>query len=209
MRLIRAGLDGPQEAVDEAARVLGEGGIVACLTETYYGLCASYDNDAALERLFALKGAGRGSKPFPLIIGSEDALGIIVQGAGPLFARLARGFWPGPLTLVARARPHLSRRIAREGRVALRMPGASFALALARAFGRPLTATSANPSGLTPATTAARASAYFNGGVDLIVDSGVSSPGPPSTIVDATGDRPVLLREGAVQFGRIERYLSE
>lgn len=208
--LIAAG----RNALAGARDALQKGGIVACLTETYYGLCASFDDPAALERLFALKGARRGAKPFPLIIGSMEALDLIVQTKTPLFKKLAHGFWPGPLTLVAKARPHLSPRITNEGKVALRLPGASFALDLARAFGRPLTATSANPSGLKPAQTAAQAAGYFKGeklkdkDIDLVVDSGPASSGPPSTIVDATGDAPVLLRAGAVPFELIERYLK-
>ncbi|MDA8326717.1 MAG: L-threonylcarbamoyladenylate synthase [Nitrospiraceae bacterium] len=208
MRLIDASVDNLEWAVKEAADVLSKGGIVACPTETYYGLCARYDDEAALERLFVLKGSRRQSKPSPLIVGSMDALPLLVSESGHLFEKLAWKFWPGPLTLVVRARPHLSGRIAKEGKVALRMPGASFALVLAKAFGMPLTATSANPSGLRPARSAAQVAEYFKDGVDLIVDAGESPGGPPSTIVDATGDAPVLLRQGAIRFGDIEKYFS-
>ena len=201
MRLIKSDTSG--QALSEAVRVLEEGGAVACATETYYGLCARYDDEAALDRLYALKGARRAAKPFPLIIGSEEALGLLVSEITPLFAGLAKKFWPGPLTLVARARPGLSHRIAAGGKVALRMPGASFALELARACGMPLTATSANPSGEKPANSAAQVIEYFGGAVELAVDSGDSPGGPPSTIIDATGEIPVLLREGAIGFGEI------
>ncbi|MDA8086652.1 MAG: L-threonylcarbamoyladenylate synthase [Nitrospiraceae bacterium] len=208
MRLIDASVDNLEMAVNEAVETLRKGGIVACPTETYYGLCARYDDEAALERLFALKGSRRQAKPSPLIIGSEDALPLLVPERGNLFEKLSRRFWPGPLTLVVRALPNLSSRVEKEGKVALRMPGASFALVLAKAIGLPLTATSANPSGLKPARSAAQVAEYFKEGVDLIIDAGEAPGGPPSTIVDSTGDAPVLLRQGAIRFEEIEKYLS-
>ncbi len=198
MHLVKADKTHLKEALSEAVAVLEGGGIVACPTESSYGLCARYDGRKALERLFLLKGRDRGIKPFPLIIGETGKLSLIAAGDWTAALELAKEFWPGPLTLLLNARAGLPELITREGKVAVRVPGPSFALELARSFGFPVTATSANPSGLAPATSAGRVRDYFGDGVDLIVDGGESPGGPPSTIVDAASEEIKVLRAGAI-----------
>ncbi|MCK4911693.1 MAG: threonylcarbamoyl-AMP synthase [Thermodesulfovibrionales bacterium] len=184
----------------EAVRVLKEGGIVAYPTETFYGLGVKYDNEQALRSLFELKGRPEG-KPFSLIIADKEQLKDI---AGPLPGaahELIRQHWPGPLTLVLEALPGLSPYIASYiapgGTVAVRVPGESMALELARKCGFAITATSANPSGQAPASTARMVSEYFPEGIDLLLDSGATPGELASTIVDLTGQVPRVLREGA------------
>ncbi len=207
MHLVKADKEHLKAALSEAAEVLGRGGIVACPTESSYGLCARYDDQNALERLFRLKGRTR-EKPFPLVIGETGKLAALASGVWPAALKLASEFWPGPLTVLLNARAGLSELLSREGKVAVRVPGPSFALELARSFGLPMTATSANPSGLAPATSAGEVQDYFGDSVDLIVDGGESPGGPPSTIVDVTLGEIKVLREGAISLDEIKARLG-
>lgn len=175
---------------------LRAGGVVACPTETQVGLLADALDAAAVARVSALKRRPEG-EPIGLIAPSvESALSLVIEMT-PLARRLAEAHWPGPLTLVMRARPHVPAAVQKDGTVAIRVPGPSPALELARAFGGPLTATSANLSGQPPLSTEAELRAAFGAGLAGIVP-GSSPGGVPSTIVDATGDTPVVIRAGAL-----------
>ncbi len=207
MHLVKADKAHLAEALSEAVAVLKKGGIIACPTESSYGLCARYDDQKALERLFSLKGRLR-EKPFPIIIGETSKLSLLATDAWPVALKLAREFWPGPLTLLLNARAGLSELISKDGKVAVRVPGPSFALELAKSFALPVTATSANPSGLAPATGARGVQDYFGDAVDLIVDGGIAPGGHPSTIVDVTGGDMKILREGAIAPEEIARRLG-
>ncbi|MDA8157531.1 MAG: L-threonylcarbamoyladenylate synthase [Actinomycetota bacterium] len=185
-----------------ALGVLDAGGVVACPTETYYGLCALYSNISALERIFALKGREK-VKPSPLVAGSIEALDALELVIDPVSRSLMERFWPGPLTIILKTRKELPQYIAKNGKLAIRVPGPSFALELAKASGTVLTATSANPSGLPPATDDCQIAAYFGSRVDLIV-KGRAAGGKPSTIVEASDGKITVLREGAIPAGMLE-----
>ncbi len=115
--------------------------------------------------------------------------------------KLAEKFWPGPLTLLLPAKPDISEFItAKTGKIAVRIPGESFALDLARSLGFPITATSANISGMPPADNADDVIRYFGDALDLIIDCGKTPGGKPSTIVDASGEKIRFLRAGAVSI---------
>jgi L-threonylcarbamoyladenylate synthase len=110
-------------------------------------------------------------------------------------------FWPGPLTLIFHAKEGMSDFITAGTRnVAVRIPGDSFALELARVVNLPITATSANPSGKSPARDAETVSRYFGEEIDLIIDCGPAPGGLPSTIVDVTRDRIKIMREGMIRI---------
>ncbi len=204
MRYIIAGnCEEEKLALEEAVAVLHGGGIVGCLTETFYALCAKYDDNAALEYLFQMKGRKK-EMPFPLIIGREGQLEDISGGPDGLQKKLIERFWPGPLTLLFRAKEGLSGYLVKDGKVAVRIPGESFALKLARVVPFPLTATSANISGMPPARTAAELMEYFDSRIEMLVDSGESHAQEPSTIVDTEGGRVKVLREGAIRLEEIE-----
>jgi L-threonylcarbamoyladenylate synthase len=107
--------------------------------------------------------------------------------------------WPGPLTLVFRARPEVTPEVtAGTGTIGIRLPGHRLALGLVRASGGPVTAPSANPSDASPPTTAGGVLAVFDGRVELVLDGGETAGGLPSTVVDVTVDPPRVLRAGAV-----------
>lgn len=186
-----------KNAVATALKVLTEGGIIAYPTETFYALGARYDHPVALERLCSVKSRAT-DRTLPLIIGSEEHLSLLAEHVPTLARRLMGRFWPGPLTVVLPARADLDGRITSGGKVALRIPGESFALRLAKVSPFPVTATSANISGKPPADTASMVTAYFGDSVDAVFDGGKTPGGLPSTIVDAAGETLQILREGAI-----------
>jgi L-threonylcarbamoyladenylate synthase len=182
---------------DELVAILRNGGVVACATETLFGLLADARSERAVARVVELKQRG----PDPIALLAPD-LASVEALAEPLSARareLAERHWPGPLTLILRARPGLPKAIVRAGTVGVRIPGASPALELVRAFAGPLTATSCNPSGAPAARSDLEARAYFGERVDAIV-GGEAAGAAPSTIVDASGDELRVVRRGAIDL---------
>jgi L-threonylcarbamoyladenylate synthase len=188
-----------------AVEVLRDGGVVAYPTDTLYGLAVDPRREDAIERLFALKGRDRRAA-VPLVAADIEQAGA----AGRLGARemrLAAAFWPGPLAVVVPAQPAVSRAALTDGSVAIRVPAHAVARALAAAFGFPVTATSANRSGLAPAESADRVAETL-GDIAILLDAGPSVGGAPSTIVRLTDEGPVLVRAGAVAWERVLRSLQ-
>ena len=184
-----------QHAVD----ILKNGGIVAYPTETFYGLGAKFDLKDSLKKLYGIKQRPE-EKAMPLIIGNKGLLSVIAASINDMALLLMDRFWPGPLTLIFLAKENLSEYItAGTHMIAVRIPGESFALHLAKTANFPITATSANPSGFPPAQDAETAKKYFGDKVDLIIDGGHTSGGLPSTIADVTGDKIKILREGVIK----------
>ena len=150
MVLIKANDNNMQQAIRAAIETLEKGGIVAYPTETFYGLGVRFDSEEAIKKLYTIKHRPTG-KPVPLIIGSRKLLALLVSGINDGSLLLMDRFWPGPLTLLLPAKKGLSEFItAGTKKVAVRIPGESFALQLAKCIHRPLTSTSANPSGMPP-----------------------------------------------------------
>ena len=179
--------------------LLRAGEVLACPTETQMGLLADALSEQAVARVCELKGRPAGEAISVIVPSLEQALRL-VRDVSDHALRLARAHWPGPLTLVLRAREGMPSALIKDGKLALRVPGPSPALALVRAFGGPLTATSANRSGKPPLTTAAELRTTFGPALAGIVPG--TPPGTaPSTIIDITGDHPLVIRQGAVIVG--------
>jgi L-threonylcarbamoyladenylate synthase len=201
------------KAVDVAISVLRSGGIVAYPTETFYGLGAGFDTSDSLKRLYDLKRRPQ-EKAMPLIIGKTESLRLIVSPTWleniPSAAKLLmEKFWPGPLTLLMPAKKGLPQYIsAGTGRIAVRIPGCSFALELAKKAGVPITATSANPSGMPAAESADKVIGYFDGNIDLLVDGGMTPGGLPSTIIDVSGGGAEVVREGIISRKDIKSIIK-
>ena len=193
------------ENIERAARVIRDGGLVAMPTETVYGLAGDATNGRAVASIYAAK--GRPSfNPLIVHVASVEAARTIVDltEAGE---RLAATFWPGPLTLVARARAGngiASLVTAGLDTVAVRVPGHAVTRALLSACGCPLAAPSANTSGRISPTTAAHVAADFGDRLGLILDGGACGHGLESTIADVSGEGVVLLRPGAIAAADIE-----
>jgi len=177
---------------------LNNGGIVAFPTETFYGLGVRFDKEESLKKLYELKKRPE-EKPMPLIIGDRTLLPIIAESVNKAAESLMDKFWPGPLTMILKAKEGLSSYLtAGTGKVAVRIPGDSFALHLAQEAGFPITATSANISGMPPAEDAETVMEYFGNKINIIIDGGKTQGGLPSTIVDIAGGDVKMLREGAI-----------
>ena len=203
MRVIKILDENATDALAAAAAVIRGGGIVAFPTETHYGLGAAYHDVAALKKLFTLKRRPE-EKPVPLIAGNEKALGLVARQLDDRAVSIIKRFWPGPLTLLLPAREGLPRLLtAGTGTVAVRIPGRSFALELARTLEFPITATSANISGSPPADDADGVTGYFGERLDLLIDGGRTPGGVPSTIVRLSDETIILVRKGQIPFDAI------
>jgi len=193
-------------ALGQAAEAIGLGLVVAYPTDTLYGLAVDPRNADAVRRLFALKGRPE-SSALTLIASDLDQ----VCAVGELSAdaqRLADQWWPGPLTIVLRARHGLvADALAGGSTVGVRVPGHPVARALARVASFCITATSANRSG-EPAASSADGVVQSLPGVDVVLDAGESRGGAPSTIVDASKDTIALVRAGAIPWERVLKSLS-
>jgi len=203
MTIIRPAETGVSEAIERASAIIKKGGLIAYPTETFYGLGAKFDNVAALKKLYGAKHRSR-NKALPLIIGEKRLLELISSSITGSAEKLAEKFWPGPLTLLLAAKPEISEFLTADtGKIAVRVPGESFALELARALKFPITATSANISGSPPADNADDVLRYFNDALDLIIDCGKTPGGKPSTIVDASEEKIRVVRAGVISTEEI------
>lgn len=198
------------ENIAAAAHSLRAGGLVAMPTETVYGLAGLATSDAAVAAIYAAKGRPTFN---PLIAHFADAASAAREAIfDPHAARLAKAFWPGPLTLVAPVSPDCKiSLLARAGldTVALRVPAHPVARALIEAAGAPLVAPSANRSGRVSPTQAEHVAEDLEGRIDWILDAGATALGLESTIVACVDGAVRLLRPGAISREALEAALGE
>ena len=195
------------DGIARAVEVLRGGGVVAYATDTLYGLAVDPRSAAAVAKLFTVKQREVG-RAIPLIAADEQQAELAGEFT-PLARRLARAFWPGPLSIVIRGTDRLDPQVkAGDGTIAVRVPAAPGARALAEAFGFCITATSANLSGQPPTSSAAIVRATLGDRLDDILDDGDAPGGEPSTIVDARGGSPRLVRAGVVPWERVLESLE-
>jgi len=195
-------------AVADAARVLAAGGLVAFPTETVYGLGADATSGPAVARLYDAKGRPAFNPLIAHVVDVADAERLACFDADA--ARLAKAFWPGPLTLVlpkAAGCPVAELATAGLDTIAVRVPAHKVARDILAAFGKPVVAPSANRSGHVSPTCAEHVAADLAGRIDLIIDGGATPVGVESTIVACLGE-PVLLRPGGLPRAAIERSLG-
>ena len=188
----------PPPPLDQAARLLAQGGLVVFPTETYYGIAAAFDRHQALARLIRLKDRAP-DKPMALIIGDRHQLKYIVESISTAAIKLMDRHWPGPLTLILPARKDLHPcLVSSDGGVGVRLSPHPWAAQLAQTLGKPITATSANRAGKPPITRIDDLDPAIKQGVDLVLDAGATPGGPASTILDARFSPPGVLRQGAI-----------
>ena len=194
---------GRKGEIAEAVDHLANGGVVVLPTDTLYGLGADCFNEAALKRVYAIKGR-RGDLALPVLIAGWEQLKMVTKDMPQWAAVLAQRFWPGPLTLVLPKTSQVSPLVT-GGRetVAVRMPDHPVPLVLTGRLGRPITGTSANLSGEPDPVSVEGLEVQLGDLVDQIIRSGPTPKGMQSTVVDVTSSRPVLLREGAIPFEEI------
>jgi L-threonylcarbamoyladenylate synthase len=195
--------------IDRALAALRAGQPIVFPTETFYGIGVDAMNGLALERLFELKGRDP-DKPVALIAADVEMVARLVKEFSPAARRLAREFWPGPLTIVLPARPELSPALTnRQGGVGIRISPHPIALELTRRLGSPLTATSANRAGEPPAINLEQARAALGTAIAVYVDGGTLSGWLPSTVIALEGERIRMLRAGAVAEDKLNQALRQ
>ncbi|MBM3166177.1 MAG: threonylcarbamoyl-AMP synthase [Chloroflexi bacterium] len=198
-----------ERQVERAVEILKAGGIVAYPTDTVYGLGADAFNPEAVARIFEVKGRPR-SMALPVLLADVEQVNEVASVVPEAALIFTKRFWPGGLTLVlfkAVAVPDMV--TAGSDKVAVRVPNHEVPCALIRGLGAPIIGTSANISDRPSPVTAEGVRQQLRSGVDLVIDAGRCPGGVESTVVDVTGDSPVVLREGIVSKGEIEKIWRE
>ena len=200
--------EGLAEGITAAAAAVRRGELVVLPTDTVYGVGADAFAPDAVAAVLAAKGRGREMPPPVLVPSPQTVDGLATNVPG--YARdLIEAFWPGPLTLVLLAQSSLMWDLGEtNGTVALRMPEDDTALKLLNEVG-PMAVTSANVSGQPPAKTILDAAAQLGSAVSVYLDAGPCGSPFPSTILDCTGEAPVILRAGALSVGRVQEVLGD
>lgn len=195
--------------VDEAARLIQQGELVAMPTETVYGLAGDALNPTAVRAIFVAKGRPS-SDPLIVHIADRDQLAQVACDVPAQFHLLADTFWPGPLTIILPKHPQLDPLItAGHDTVAVRMPNHVVAQALIRQSGRPLVAPSANLFSHPSPTTADHVMDDLGGRIPLILDAGPCPIGVESTIIDITQSPPVILRHGGIPAEQLTTVIGD
>jgi len=209
--IIRINCEEPENSlIAYVAEQIRAGSVLGMPTDTFYGLAADPFNLRAVEKVYDVKSRSR-HKPLSLLIESVDQAEELTRPLPEEFYKLARKYWPGPLTLIVRAASRLPLKVtANTGNVALRVPAAKIPVAVVRSVGLPVTATSANVSGAAECTTADGVRQQLGDLIPVIIDGGPSPRSVASTIVDLTdpsGWR--VQREGAISAQEISDFLAQ
>lgn len=187
-------------SIEQVSRCLLNGGIVAVPTETYYGLAVDCFNEKAVESVFRIKRRDF-SKPLLLLIGDRAQLSELVLEIPDIYRPLIEKYWPGPLTLIFPAKPHLSSLVTGgTGTIGVRLSSNVNVQKLLRRVNTPITGTSANLSGLEAPVTPGQVKVMFGSKIDYILDGGKTNGGLASTIIGYTGNTLNLIRQGAIEI---------
>lgn len=187
--------------IQPALDILKNGGIIAFPTDTVYGLGALAFDNTAIESIYIAKNRPL-EKAIPILIGDLSELDKIADNIPNMALRFASRFWPGPLTCIVPKKQTLPLAVSATSTVAVRIPNHPNARALLRASG-PMAVTSANISGQASPSTAQEVYEQLNGRIPLILNGGKTNGGVPSTLVDCTGEKPVILREGPITLNEL------
>jgi len=194
-----------RHVVAQAADVVKQGGTLLYPTDTIYGFGCDAFNDGAVRKIFEIKQRSE-KNPALVLVHNKTMVKNLVGEISPLARRLMDACWPGPLTIIFKARKSFHPFISGENNtIGIRIPGNRFCLKLIAESGVPLLSTSANISGTPMIADAQQLIETFSTRVDLSVDAGTLKPSAPSTVVDVTRDQPVIIREGALKKEDIDR----
>ena len=197
------------ESIEEAAQLIRDGELVGMPTETVYGLGANALDETAVRKIFAAKGRPA-DNPLIVHVSCLDEIVPLVKSIPESAKRLMEAFWPGPMTLILPKSDAIPSVVsAGLDTVGIRLPSSEAARALIRAAGRPIAAPSANRSGRPSPTTAQHVFEDMDGRIPLILDGGASEVGVESSVIDATGEVPVILRPGGITPEMVERVLGD
>lgn len=196
------------EVFSRAVDALKCGEVIVFPTETFYGLGADAFDKAALGRVILLKGRNP-ENPIPIIVADKEMLMEVVKDIPPTAQRLMDRFWPGPLTVILPAKNNVPAPLQnRDGGVGVRISSHPFATRLARELARPLTATSANPSGKEPARTIGEAISYFSEKLEIFLDGGRLEGKRGSTVVEIVQGKLRIIREGEISLRELGKVLA-
>lgn len=210
MKVYAIDADNPDpDLIQKAARVILEGRVIAFPTRSLYGLGADGRNAAAVRRIFAIKKRPP-TKPILILVSERKQVQRLTPRISAMAGAIMDRFWPGQVTVVIDAGPDvLPELTAGSGKIGVRLTGHPVARALIKAVGRPLTGTSANFSGQPGCADVKEMNSGLIDQLDLVLDAGKLEGGAGSTVVDVTGDRPKVLRQGAVSATEIEAAAIE
>ena len=197
------------DKIEDAAQIIRAGGLVAVPTETVYGLAGNGLNEKAVSEIYEVKGRPA-VKPLSLMVPDESAMELYCEDVPPQAHALAKRFWPGPLTIVLKAKPEIPSIVLAGGTtVGLRCPDHPLTLSLLKSCGLPLAAPSANPSGEPSPKTAEQVLGYFDGRIDAVIDGGPCGLGRESTLIDMSRTPYKILREAALHEETVAEALAE
>jgi L-threonylcarbamoyladenylate synthase len=197
------------ENLSAALQRLERGEVIVFPTETLYGLGADALNELAVEKVFALKGRDP-RHPIPVLVSDQEMLHALIARVPSTAHKLMTLYWPGPLTLVLPGRRNIPKPLRNPaGGIGVRISSRPIANLLIKGLGRPLTATSANPSGKEPARTVQEAKRYFAGQVELFIDGGTLISKRGSTVVQVIEDNIRIIREGEITTAELRQVLGE
>lgn len=194
-----------QVALQHAVDTLQNGGLVAFPTDTVYGLGALPVKAEYIERLYTVKGR-ESTRAIAILISSPEELGDVSSSPNKTAQILAKQFWPGPITLIVPRHPNLPQVLSPTPTIGVRIPDHEYAQRLLAMTG-PLGVTSANISGQENTTTAQEVLEQLEGRIHLVIDGGKSPGKIPSTVVDCTGEEPVILRSGPISLEDIRQAI--
>ena len=194
------------DAIIQAIEILNKGGLVAFPTDTVYGVGALAFDGKAVESIYVAKDRPI-EKAIPVLIADAGDMENVGTNIPAIAHQLAARFFPGPLTCLIPKKPTLPESVSATSTVGVRVPDHEVARALLRAAG-PMAVTSANISGQLSPSTAEEVYAQLGGRIALIIDGGKTPGGIPSTLVDCTGDKIKILREGPITLEEIKSKLS-
>lgn len=198
-----------KEAEYKAGQVLKEGGIVAFPTDTVYGLGAVFSDEAAVKKIFEAKGRDEG-KPLSILVGDADQVRMLSDDIPESAWKLMDAFWPGALTVIIKKNSRVPLCVSAGGEtVGVRMPDNETARNIIREAGAPLAAPSANTSGKRSSVSAHDVLEDLDGKIDMLIDGGECLLKVSSTVLNLTGDRPEILRQGLVTREMIDAVLEK
>jgi L-threonylcarbamoyladenylate synthase len=198
-----------EKQIKKAVSILQNGGVVAYPTDTVYGLGACMTDIKAVDKIFEVKGRPKGMA-LPVLLAERAMISELVTTFSPEAKKLADEFFPGALTIILPKSALVPDVITGGGKtVAFRIPNHPVPLALAKGLGEPIVGTSANLSGRPSCLTAAEVVAQIGDKIDMVIDGGRCPGGIESTVIDLSGEKPVIRRLGAVPLEKLQKILPD
>ena len=198
-----------EKQIIKAVSILKNGGVVAYPTDTVYGLGACMMDTKAVDRIFQVKGRPKGMA-LPVLLADRLQIAEIVTSVSPAAKRLADEFFPGALTIILPKSAVVPDIITGGGRtVAFRIPNHPVPLSLIKGLGKPIVGTSANLSGHPSTLTAEEVRFQIGDKIDMVIDGGKCPGGIESTVIDLSGEKPIVRRQGAISIEKLRKILPD